>query len=130
MYDADPLGWAIENRKMETVSHLLERGAPIDFPRVARIERLDLLRSQYEADPSVLNVSCGYGTALHEAVVHGFTEIVCFLLEHGADTQLPNRHGDSALTLVRKAQKGLSNPGNLPSHPAIEALLLEHGARE
>lgn len=130
MYDADPLGWAIENRKMKAVNHLLDHGAPIDFPRMARIERLDLLRMQYEADPSVLNVSCGYGTALHEAVVHGFTEIVRFLLECGADTQLPNRHGDSALALVRKAQKGLTNPSKLPSHPEIEALLLEHGAGE
>jgi ankyrin repeat protein len=130
MYDADPLGWAIENRKMETVNHLLARGAPIDFPRAARIERLDLLRSQYEADPSVLNMSVGYGTALHEAIVHGFTEIVRFLLEQGADTQVPNRDGDSALTLVQKAQKGLTKPSNLPSHSEIEALLLQHGARE
>ena len=71
-----------------------------------------------------------YGTALHEAAIHGHREIVDLLLERGADLNLPNVHGDTVLTVVRKAQQGLVHPSNLPAHPEIEQLLVSRGARE
>lgn len=130
MFDADPLGWATENRQEAMIDFLLERGAPADISRVAYFGRLEQVRRMLDEDPAQINFVGNYGTALHQAALHGFVEIVRLLLERGADPQIPNRHGDSVLTMVRKARQGLATPSNLPAHAEIEEMLLRHGARE
>ena len=128
VWEGDALGWAAECKQTETIDYLLKRGIPIGFARAAYLNRLDLMRTMLDADPSVLNSKDKYGTALHQASLHGFTEIVRFLLERGADTQATNRNGDSVLMMLHKAKAGLASPSGLPEHVEIERLLIEAGA--
>lgn len=128
MYDADPLGWAVENRQQAALDFFLENGAELDVSRAAYAGRLDLVRDLLDRDSAALNARGSFGTALHQAALHGYTEIVRLLLERGADPSVPNRYGDSVLTMVRKARQGLLHPSNLPVHEEIERLLVEHGA--
>ncbi len=128
LYAADAIGWAIENRQSAMVEFLLDWGATLDISRAAYLGSTQLITRMLDADPSLLNFCGSYGTALHQASLHGFREIVEQLLARGADTTLPNRYGDTVLTLVRKARQGLARPANLPEHAAIEELLLQHGA--
>ena len=130
LYDADPLGWAAESKKEAMIDFLLERGAAADITRVAYFGRLEQVRRMLDEDPSQINLVGSYGTALHQAALHGYIEIVRLLLERGADLQIPNRHGDPVLTMVRKARQGLAHPSNLPAHAEIEELLVSHGAKE
>jgi ankyrin repeat protein len=130
MYDADPLGWATENHQSAMIDFLLERGATADISRIAYFGRLEQVRQMLDEDPMQINFVGNYGTALHQAALHGHTEIVRLLLERGADLQILNRHGDPVLTMVRKARQGLAHPSNLPAHAEIEELLVASGARE
>lgn len=130
LYDGDSLGWAAENGQAEMIDFLLERGAHLDLSRAAYFGRIDLVRSMLDADPAQIDAPGNYGTALHQAALHGFPEIVALLLERGADTAVPNRHGDSVLTMVRKARQGLARPSKLEAHPVIEEMLVRHGAAE
>ena len=130
MFDADAVGWAAESGKQEMVDFLLARGAPMDITRAAFFGRLDTVRALLEDDPSCIDLRGNYGTALHQAALQGHEEIVRFLLERGADTSVPNRHGDSVLTTVRKARKGIARPSLPEIHDRIEELLVAHGAVE
>lgn len=130
MYHADPLGWAAENRQTAMIDFLIQRRSDVDISRAAFFGKLELVRQMLEAEPSLINFRGNYGTALHQAALHGRVELVRLLLEHGADLEALNIHGDTALTMVRKAMQGLAHPSEVAEHPEIERMLLAAGARE
>lgn len=129
-FDADPFGWAIENRQQALCDLFMERGAEIGAARAAYLGRLDLVRRLVEADVTALEQPDRFGTPLHQAVLHGFTEIVEYLLKRGADTRARNRNGETPLRMVRRAMHASRSPGGHPPHAAIERLLVEAGAQE
>jgi ankyrin repeat protein len=76
------------------------------------------VREIIEKDPSQINIQDGSGwTPLHLASGKGHIEIVEFLLNHGADTELENIHGQRPLCLAAKFGR----------YETIKTLL-EHGA--
>jgi ankyrin repeat protein len=81
-----------------------------------------------DANPDLLNSLEDQGPILHEAILHGQLHMVEYLLARGADPNLKNAQGDTALSLARKATQGLTNPSRLQQHPDIVAPLQKHGA--
>jgi ankyrin repeat protein len=74
-----------------------------------------------EKDPSQINIQDSFGwTPLQLASSKGHIEIVEFLLNRGADTELENNHGETALLLAAR----------FAIHRKYETIktLLEHGA--
>jgi len=79
---------------------------------------LKKVREIIEKDPSQINIQDGSGwTPLHLASGKGHIEIVEYLLNHGADTELENSHGERPLWLAAKFGR----------YETIKTLL-EHGA--
>jgi ankyrin repeat protein len=106
------------------IGYLLARGADYDMTTATRIGDLDRVRELLDRDPSILNqvptTSYYSGSPLRNAAGAGHLEVVKFLLERGADPNLPEPeiapHGGA----LHAAIGG--------KHYEVVKLLLEHGA--
>ncbi len=116
-YNAPPIGWANEAGRQELVHHLYEAGAGVDLHRAAAYGLRGRVRELLErSDAEAVNAVNGYGTPIHYAALWARPAIVELLLQHGADPELRNRHGESALEI---AQRQLESGGD--STPLVEA---------
>lgn len=111
----------------EVFAHLAGRGAFVDLGMAAAAGDLDRVRALVDQDPSSVNrVSeynsyyIGCGAPLKNAAATGQLEIVRFLLERGADPNLPEEG------IAPRGHALYSAVAN--GHHAIARLLLEHGA--
>lgn len=111
----------------EVLAHLRARGAYVDICTAAHTGDLNRVKELLNEDPGLVNRAPDYvtyyvgsGTPLRNAAAKGHSEIVKFLLERGADPNLPEEgiapHGHA---LYVAASNG---------HFEIAKLLLEHGA--
>ncbi len=117
----------VATRPRDVLDHLRRRGAYVDITTAAYIGDFDRVRELAAADPSLVNRVTDYvtyyppsGTPLKNAAEAGHLEIVEFLLEHGADPNLP--------------EEGIAPRGGAlyaaaaNRHFEIAKLLLERGA--
>jgi len=95
----------------DVLAHLRTRGAYIDICTAASIGDFDRVRELVDKDPTLANRNSEYvtyyvgsGTPLRNAAGRGYIEIVKFLLEHGADPNLPEEgiapHGHALYSAV------------------------------
>lgn len=99
-FGSTPAGWANEKGYVEMVHYLVARGAKVDLPRAAGFGLLDLVIELLATDASAINASGGWGMPIHEASLWGHPRIVEVLLEYGADPNLKNRDGKTALAIA------------------------------
>jgi RNA polymerase sigma factor (sigma-70 family) len=111
----------------EIYRHLVARGAYVDVWMAALKGDLDRVRRLIDEDPSLLNQNSetktgygGNGTPLANAASGGHMDVVKFLLDRGADPNVPQEH---------------AAPHGAPLYKAVingdyemAKLLLEHGA--
>lgn len=113
-----PLHWAYAGGSRAVVDMLHRAGADPTVrddvlrctPRAfgifwpASVGFLFLVRPRVSEDPSLVRFMDGRTSALHEAARGGHDEVVCFLLEHGADPAL--RDGDGRIALDLAIERG------------------------
>ncbi len=111
----------------DVLSHLIARGAPVDIWTAAQIGDLNRVKELVTGDPSLVNRSSDYvtyylgsGTPLRNAAARGHTDVVRFLLERGADPNVPEEG------IAPKGHALYSAVYN--RHFEVAKLLLEHGA--
>ncbi len=108
----------LANGRREAAEFLAARGAAVDFEAAAGLGRLDIVRESFEADgghrPGVSEDQ--FQSGFQWACQYGRTEVVGFLLEHGADA-----------TSVHRGRTGL-HWAAYGGHLEIVRLLLERGA--
>ena len=129
-FKTDAVCWAKEGKHLDIVEYLWGKGGRLTLSQAAGLGRLDWLKIILDADPALLNKVDHFGAPLHEAALHGQTPVVEHLLALGADPNLKDSEGDTALTVVLKAMKGLIRPGPVEQHPAILEILRRHGGQE
>jgi len=111
----------------EVLAHLRARGATVDIATASRIGDLERVRELVDADASLANrpveyvtYYAGSGTPLRNAAAGGHLEVVRFLLERGADPNLPEEgiapHGHALYSAVYNG------------HHEVARLLLKKGA--
>lgn len=102
--DYDYRGWRdvpahVTTTPGEVYRHLVARGATVDVWMAAATGDLPRVRELLDADPSLVNRTNDYnsyyvgcGSPLKNAAGAGHLDIVTFLLERGADPNLPEEH--------------------------------------
>jgi ankyrin repeat protein len=111
----------------EVLEHLIARGAYVDICTAAQMGDLSRVRELVNQDPTLANRVSDYvtyylgsGSPLKNAAAKGHIEIVKFLLERGADPNLPEEG------IAPKGHALYSAVYN--GHYEVAKLLLEHGA--
>jgi len=99
-FTSTPSGWANEKGYAGMVRRLVARGAKVDLPNAAAFGLVDLARDLLKADPSAVNAGGVWGRPIHQASVWGRAEIVELLLANGADPNLKNCDGRTALAIA------------------------------
>lgn len=130
--DYDYRGWRdvpahVTATPREVYHRLVARGATIDLWMAAATGDLARVRELVDADPSLVNrvndyssYYIGCGSALQNAAGAGHRDIVAYLLERGADPNLPEEHiAPRGRALYSAVYHG---------HYDIARLLLERGA--
>lgn len=130
--DYDYRGWRdvpahVTTTPRDVYRHLVARGATVDLWMAAATGDLTRVRELLDTDPALINrinqynsYYAGCGSALKNAAGAGHLEIVHFLLERGADPNLPEEHiAPKGHALYAAVYHG---------HYEIARLLLEHGA--
>jgi ankyrin repeat protein len=108
----DITGWLAPDTPLQARIRALAFAA--DHQRLAVIDQL------IEAQTPVDAVDERFGRqALRLAAQNGRAQSVCRLLEHGADPNLRDEHGRTALDLCQPAHRHLNNPG----HDEVDAIL-------
>lgn len=111
----------------EVFQHLVRHGANVDLGMACATGNLARVRELLDQNPSLVNKVSDYGSyylgggaPIKNAAARGHLEIVRFLLEHGADPNLPEEEiAPDGHALYSAAANG---------HYEIAKLLLEHGA--
>jgi ankyrin repeat protein len=129
-FNSDALGWAAEGEHMAIVELLVSKGAKLTLGRAAQLGQLDWVRSSLETYPGLLDTVMGDGTPLHQATLWGRLSVVEFLLAQGADPNVKNSNGETALTICLKVLQGKTTPMKLEYQQRIAELLRLHGAVE
>jgi len=130
--DYDYRGWRdvpahVTTTPGEVYRHLVARGATVDVWMAAATGDLPRVRELLEADPGLVNRNNDYnsyyigcGSPLKNAAGAGHLDIVKFLLDRGADPNLPEEHiAPRGHALYSAVYNG---------HHDIARLLLERGA--
>ncbi|HJR35311.1 MAG TPA: ankyrin repeat domain-containing protein [Gemmatimonadales bacterium] len=130
--DYDYRGWRdvpahVTTTAGEVYRHLVARGSTVDVWMAAATGNLARVRELLDADPSLVNRTNDYnsyyvgcGSPLKNAAGAGHLDIVNFLLERGADPNLPEEHiAPRGHALYSAVYHG---------HYDIAKLLLERGA--
>lgn len=120
-----PTNWP--TKPGEVYRHLVSRGANVDLGMACATGDLARVRELLDQDPSLVNRVSDYagyyvgsGAPMKNAAARGHLEVVRFLLERGADPNLP--------------EEGIAPDGHalhsavVGGHIEIVRLLLEHGA--
>jgi ankyrin repeat protein len=138
-FGATPAGWANERGLTGIVEYLCGRGTVVDLNRAAAFGLIGRVRELLAEEGTVVNSLDGYGRPIHEASLWGHPGIVELLLERGADPNLENCDGQTALAVaLRQVESGCKDtPIVVESRrQEIEAgckkvvdLLRKHGAR-
>jgi ankyrin repeat protein len=106
------------------IGYLLARGAEYDITTATKIGDLDRVRELLDRDPGLLNqvptTSYYSGSPLRNAAGAGHLEVVKYLLQRGADPNLPEPEIAPQGGALHSAIGG--------KHYEIVKLLLEHGA--
>lgn len=118
VHNSSPIGWAAFLQKEEIRTYLLADPSRLDLDNAVEFAQLALARALIARHPGQVNGHAGRGSPLRIAAFRGFTEIVSLLLESGADPNLPNNEGSTALDYAR-AQ----------GHTDIVEILLHHGGK-
>lgn len=123
-FNSNAVGWAIEGEHGEIVDVLLARGAQISLVQACALGRAALVEKLLDASPARLNLVHNWGAPIHNATLWGRLDVVQLLLDRGADVNLKNSEGMTALQLVECAvQGGQTRPPVRDTHTAILALL-------
>lgn len=101
-FNMTPIGWANEKGHQQMVRYLYEKGANVNLYSAVAFGLEDRVRDLLRDDGESINEADHFGTPVHEASLWGHAAIVQMLLDHGADPELRNVHGDSALEIARK----------------------------
>jgi len=142
-----PLGAASHVGNREIAEYLLQQGAPLTIPTAAMLGRVEAVKSFLSADPQNAHAAGAHdisllfhaaysgdihladllveagastesaGEAIQAAVQSGKFEMVRWLLDHGADPNIPDFRGKKPLTIAREN-----------GQPAIADLLSKSGA--
>ena len=110
----------------DVFQHLVKRGAMVDLGMACATGNLDRVHELLDQDPSLVNRVSDYagyylgsGAPIKNAAARGHLEVVRFLLERGADPNLPEEGiAPDGHALYSAAANG---------HHEIVKLLLEHG---
>ncbi len=127
-FNSDALGWAAEGEHMEIVEYFISKGAPLTLGRAAQLGRVDWVRSLLETDPGLLDTVDGYGTPLHQATLWGRLPAVEFLLAMGADPNVENCKGETAIEICVQGLEGKNRPMKTEDQQRIAELLRGCGA--
>jgi ankyrin repeat protein len=111
-FNMTPIGWANEKGHMEMVDYLHSLGAKLDLYSAVAYGLTHQVKQFLQQDSSQVNTRNHYGTPIHEASLWGHVDVLKLLLAHGADPNLRNEHGDTALEIARKQLA--SNCANTP----------------
>ena len=101
-FNMTPIGWANEKGHMDMVDYLRSAGAEMDLYSAVAYGLIAEVKQLLKEDVSQVNARNHYGTPIHEASLWGHVDVLKLLLEHGADPNLRNKHGDTALEIARK----------------------------
>jgi MoaD family protein len=127
-FNMTPIGWANERGHMEMVIYLHGLGAEVDLYSAVAYGLTDRVKQILSADSSKINEKNHYGTPIHEASLWGHVELLKLLIENGADPNVRNRHGDTAVEIARKQLE--SNCAATPIVIASRRKEIEQGCRE
>ena len=100
-FESTPINWANEAGHTDMVQYLYERGTRVGFYLAAAFGLTDRLRALIDQNISQINMMRGYGTPIHFAALWGHPVIVQILLNHGADPQIRNMNGKTALEIAQ-----------------------------
>jgi uncharacterized protein len=122
-----PYLFAVREGHLPVVRALLNSGAPVNDTKRSTAVADAAVRTQGDAE--------GETSALVLAVINGHFDLAAFLLEHGADPNLPDPRGSALHALAWMRRPGMTLSLNLPPKPSGELdalglakLLLEKGA--
>lgn len=123
-----PIGWANERGHTEMVDYLYSRDSEVNLNRAAAYGLTGRVRELLSKDSAQINAMDHYGTPIHEASLWGRPQIVTLLLEHGAEPNLKNCHGQTALEIAQ----GQVESGGQSTPLVLEARRkeIEAGCRE
>jgi uncharacterized protein len=100
-FDMTPMGWANEKGHTEMVQYLFAHGAEVNLNSAAAFGLIDCVQECLEQDQSQVNEMERYSAPVHQASLWGHPDIVKLLMENGADPELRNSHGQTALEISR-----------------------------
>jgi ankyrin repeat protein len=100
-YGSSPVGWADHLGHPELRDYLLEH-APLSLDDAAFHGRTERVRELVEANPRLVNGPDGTGAPLRQAAAAGHLTVVQYLLDKGADRNLTDADGKTALDLARE----------------------------
>ena len=116
---------AVYHSRQQVVDFLINRVPQLNFHESVALGRLDRVESLSQADPSLLEMFSPDGfTPLALAAFFGHGKVVKWLLERGADPNIPARNATKVMPLHSAAAQRDSQ-----SATAISKDLLEHGAQ-
>jgi len=101
-FNMTPIGWANEKGHGEMVEHIYRKGARVNLVSAVAFGLEDRVRELLVDNGDSINETDHYGTPIHEASLWGHSVIVEILLAHGADPELKNAHGETAIEIARK----------------------------
>ncbi|KAH8592113.1 ankyrin repeat-containing domain protein [Bisporella sp. PMI_857] len=97
-----PLSWAAEGGHTAVVRLLLERGAKLEqWDNTDWQTVLD--KDDHKAIRRLMRQSYGFRSSLSRAAANGHEEVVRLLLEHGADPEMKDCHGQTPLQASSKS---------------------------
>lgn len=100
-YGMTAAGWANEEGHTAMVRYLVKRGARAELPWSAGYGLIDQVRQQLAADPPSINREVGGWTPLLLAALWGQSDVVELLFNGGADPDMKDADGRTALAIAK-----------------------------
>ncbi len=140
VYHMAPIAWANEKGHAGMVRYLDAAGAKLNLHLASALGLADRVKQMLRDDGSLINTSTGFGTPIHLASLWGHAAVVEMLLDKGANPDLKNPQGQTALEIaLAQARTGSAGtPTALPQRrreivagcEAAAKLLQARGAKE